>query len=244
MLGNNLFQNIFFQYIYGMKETISGKNIFEKMHPLQRIGLSFIFALLIFLLIRNTHLGMLFIIVTTWCAFAFSYILTSWMVMFSRSIDEIKNMAQKDDGSGIFVIVFTIITSFAAMVTVLMLVIASKTEDKNEILRVILCFSSVMLSWFLVHTIFTFHYAHLFYDMQKINKTEPKKGLEFPSGEEPDYLDFAYFSFVVGMTFQVSDVQVTNKKMRRLVLLHGLIAFALNTFVVALTINFLAGLSK
>ncbi len=153
-------------------------------------------------------------------------------------------MAQKDDGSGVFVIVFTIIASFAAMVTVLMLVIASKTEDKNEILRVIICFSSVMLSWFLVHTIFTFHYAHLFYDVQKGDTTKQKMGLEFPSDEEPDYLDFAYFSFVVGMTFQVSDVQITNKTMRRLVLLHGLIAFVLNTFVVALTINFIAGLSK
>ncbi len=164
--------------------------------------------------------------------------------MFSRSIADIKKMAQKDDGSGVFVIVFTIIASFAAMVTVLMLVIASKTEDKNEILRVVICFGSVMLSWFLVHTIFTFHYAHLFYDTDKANNGNLKRGLEFPKEDSPDYLDFAYFSFVVGMTFQVSDVQVTDKKMRRLVLLHGLLAFVLNTFVVALTINFLAGLSK
>ena len=227
-----------------MKEIIGGKNIFVNMHPLQRIGLSFVFALLIFLLIKNSAVGMLLIIVTTWCAFAFSYIITSWMVMFSRSIAEIKKMAQKDDGSGLFVIVFTIIASFAAMVTVLMLVIASKTEDKNEILRIIICFSSVMLSWFLVHTIFTFHYAHLFYDIETENKTNLKKGLDFPCEEDPDYLDFAYFSFIVGMTFQVSDVQVTDKKMRRLVLLHGLISFILNTFVVALTINFIAGLSK
>ena len=227
-----------------MKEIISGKNIFVNMHPLQRIGLSFVFALLIFFLIKNSDVGLLLTIVTTWCAFAFSYIITSWMVMFSRSIAEIKKMAQKDDGSGLFVIVFTIIASFAAMVTVLMLVIASKTEDKNEILRIIICFGSVMLSWFLVHTIFTFHYAHLFYDTEKNNNATLKKGLNFPCEDDPDYLDFAYFSFIVGMTFQVSDVQVTDKKMRRLVLLHGLISFILNTFVVALTINFIAGLSK
>ena len=241
---NNLLQRLFFQYIYGMKETIAQKNIFVKMHPLQRIGLSFVIALLVFFLIKDSGVGMLFSIVTTWCAFAFSYIITSWMVMFSRSIAEIKKMAQKDDGSGVFVIVFTIIASFAAMVTVLMLVIASKTEDKNEILRVVICFSSVMLSWFLVHTIFTFHYAHLFYDTENNNGNNLKKGLVFPDEPEPDYLDFAYFSFVVGMTFQVSDVEVTDKKMRRLVLLHGLIAFVLNTFVVALAINFIAGLSK
>jgi uncharacterized membrane protein len=68
-------------------------------------------------------------------------------------------------------------------------------------------------------------------------------GLEFPGKDkEPDYRDFAYFSFVIGMTFQVSDVEVTHKKMRRLVLTHGLISFALNTFVVALMINLIAGL--
>lgn len=66
----------------------------------------------------------------------------------------------------------------------------------------------------------------------------------FPSENIPDYLDFAYFSFVIGMTFQVSDIQITDKKIRRLVLLHGLISFILNTFVVALTVNFIAGLSK
>ena len=227
-----------------MKETTPHKNFFANLHPLQRIGLSVIFSVVVFFILKNSQLGLLFNIVASWCAFALSYIITSWLVMFSRSIEEIKKLAQKDDGSGAFVIVFTIIASFAAMVTVLMLVMASKTEDKNEILRVVMCFSSVMLSWFLVHTIFTFHYAHLYYDLQKENNQEIKKGLEFPSDEEPDYLDFAYFSFVVGMTFQVSDVQITNKIMRRLVLLHGLIAFVLNTFVVALTINFIAGLSK
>ena len=70
--------------------------------------------------------------------------------------------------------------------------------------------------------------------------------VEFTEDEreiDPDYLDFAYYSFVIGMTFQVSDVQITSRKFRKLALLHGLIAFGLNTFVVALTINLVAGLS-
>ena len=244
LLHNYLVQNIFFQYIYGMKETTPNKNFFANLHPLQRIGLSVVFSVVVFFVLKSSQLGLLFNVVAAWCAFALSYIITSWLVMFSRSIEEIKKLAQKDDGSGAFVVIFTIVASFAAMVTVLMLVMASKTEDKNEVLRVVMCFSSVMLSWFLVHTIFTFHYAHLYYDTAKDNKSVLHEGLDFPSDEDPDYLDIAYFSFVVGMTFQVSDVEVTNKKMRRLVLLHGLIAFVLNTFVVALTINFIAGLSK
>jgi uncharacterized membrane protein len=74
-------------------------------------------------------------------------------------------------------------------------------------------------------------------------------GLDFPNDSEqneysdnPDFLDFAYFAFVVGMTFQVSDVEVTSKRFRRFVLLHGLISFVYNTVIVALTINTLAGL--
>jgi uncharacterized membrane protein len=67
-------------------------------------------------------------------------------------------------------------------------------------------------------------------------------GLEFPGEDPPDFFDFAYFSFVVGMTFQVSDVQVTSRQMRRLVLMHGLLSFAFNTVVVALSINLAATL--
>ena len=96
----------------------------------------------------------------------------------------------------------------------------------------------------LVNTILTFHYAHLYYDDDKTLKKQHVEVLDFPGDKDPDYIDFAYFSFVVGMTFQVSDVQITDTVMRRLVLAHALISFLLNTFVVALTVNFIAGLSK
>lgn len=70
------------------------------------------------------------------------------------------------------------------------------------------------------------------------------EGLNFPQEKQPDYIDFAYFSFVIGMTFQVSDVQINSRIIRRTALAHGLLSFALNTFVVALTINLIAGLTK
>ncbi len=93
----------------------------------------------------------------------------------------------------------------------------------------------------MVHTMFTFHYAHIYYDDDENNAAHHAGGLEFPK-EKPDYLDFAYFSFVIGMTFQVSDVEISARLIRRVALLHGLLAFLLNTFVVALTINLIAGL--
>ena len=94
-----------------------------------------------------------------------------------------------------------------------------------------------------MHTIFTFHYAHLYY-FKNMDDTTEGKPLDFPGKTKPDYLDFAYFSFVIGMTFQVSDIEIPSRTIRRTVLAHSLLSFALNTFVVALTINLIAGLRQ
>ena len=225
-----------------MNKKWNAASLLTRMHPLQRILLSVFLAALVWLFVRNIHQTVLLTIISTWCAFAFSYIITSWVVMFSRSLEQIKKMAKEEDGSKSFVVVFTVIASIAALVTVLIMVISSGNTEKNELLTVLVCFFSVMLSWFLVHTILTFHYAHIFYDDDVLGTKQYRGGLIFPDDDEPNYLDFAYFSFIIGMTFQVSDVEVTDKKIRRLVLLHGLISFLLNTFVVAITVNFIAGL--
>ena len=74
----------------------------------------------------------------------------------------------------------------------------------------------MILSWFLIHTIFTLRYAHIFYGDDDEKPEMHAGGLEFPGDKKPDYLDFAYFSFVLGMTFQVSDVQITSKQLRRI----------------------------
>jgi uncharacterized membrane protein len=90
--------------------------------------------------------------------------------------------------------------------------------------------------------VFAFHYARRYYDPARQEGTE-SAGLVFPGKREPDYLDFAYYSFVVGMTSQVSDVVVTSRRMRRLTLVHGFLAFVFNIAVLALSINILASLA-
>jgi uncharacterized membrane protein len=227
-----------------MNDIKRSSNLLLRLHPVQRILLSVVFAAIVWFFIKNILHDGLFIIISTWCAFAFSYVITSWSIFFTRKIEQIKKLAKEEDGSRIFVMIFTVVASFAAMVTVLLLVISSGKDQQNEILKVAVSFFSVLLSWVLVHSILTFHYAHLYYDDDTTGSKANRGGLDFPSEDAPDYLDFAYFSFVIGMTFQVSDVEVIDKKMRRLVLFHGLISFILNTFVVALTVNFIAGLSK
>ncbi|MFC5526526.1 DUF1345 domain-containing protein [Rhodanobacter ginsengisoli] len=97
--------------------------------------------------------------------------------------------------------------------------------------------SSVVLSWLFLNVMFAIHYAHGYYG----NFGDKHTGLEFPGTPAPDYWDFAYFSIVIGMTFQVSDVQIGSRYLRRVVLLHSVIAFFFNVFIIAITVNIVAG---
>jgi uncharacterized membrane protein len=100
---------------------------------------------------------------------------------------------------------------------------------------------TLFLSWLVTHVTFAFRYAHEFY-ARDLGGPDVDRGLDFPGETEPDYLDFMYFSLVLGMTFQVSDVQITSRTLRRVAALHGLISFLFNTVIVALTVNLAAGL--
>jgi uncharacterized membrane protein len=101
--------------------------------------------------------------------------------------------------------------------------------------------ATLALSWLTTNVSFAYRYAHEYY-----TKTQDEGGvdggIEFPKDDRPDYLDFIYFSFVLGMTFQVSDCNVTSKKLRRLATLQGLIGFLFNTVILALSVNIAAGL--
>jgi len=99
---------------------------------------------------------------------------------------------------------------------------------------------TLLLSWLTTHVSFAYRYAHEYYT--KNDKGDPDGGIEFPKDDRPDYLDFIYFSFVLGMTFQVSDCNVTSKKLRRLATLQGLIGFLFNTVILALSVNIAASL--
>ena len=215
-----------------------------RMHPLHRMAISLCLSALAFLLVTRVRDGDLMTWVIAWDVFAFSYCVTSWIVFFTRSIGQIKQKATKEDGSKTFVIGITLLASFASMIMVLMLMLSDAANAESRLLYSLTAVFGMMLSWAMVHTTLAFHYAHIYYDDDETGTRKNAEGLEFPGEKNPDYLDFAYFSFVIGMTFQVSDVQITNKILRRLVLLHGLLSFLLNTFVVALTINLIAGLRK
>jgi len=107
-------------------------------------------------------------------------------------------------------------------------------------LRVALAAATLLLSWLLAHAVFALTCAHEWYARDDAGAL--RRGLAFPGEDRPDYLDLLYFAAGIGMTFQVSDVQVTSRSLRRLVLLHGIVSFLFNTVIVVLTVNIAAGL--
>jgi uncharacterized membrane protein len=217
-------------------------NIFLRMHPLQRVLLSLTLSVAVFFLIRCYQVSNVILWALLWVVFSVSYIITSWIIFFSRPVEDIETLANKEDGSRIFVLISVLVASFASMFTVLLLMLSAGKSSGQGIGNIILSITGIMTSWVMLHTIFTFHYAHLYYS--KVKGEACAYGLDFPSEKKPDYMDFAYFSFIIGMTFQVSDVQINSRIIRRTALAHSLLSFALNTFVVALTINLIAGLTK
>lgn len=112
----------------------------------------------------------------------------------------------------------------------------------KKMLHVALSFLALGFSWLLIHTRFAFHYAHRYYIGGRGVRAAHTGGLNFPGDRDPDYFDFAYFSFVIGMTSQVSDVAVTSRVMRRITLAHGLLSFGFNVAVLALSVNIFASL--
>jgi uncharacterized membrane protein len=212
------------------------------LHPINRSLISIGLTAMVYILISNLSITPLIRIMLLWDVFALTFTATCWIVFVTRSVADIRQYARQDDGSRTFVFVFILLASFFSMLLVLLLMLSKEASQASMFLYIPVAVAGILFSWMMVHTMYTMHYAHMYYDDDEQDKNKHAEGLEFPNEEHPDYIDFAYFAFVIGMTFQVSDVEITSRKIRRVVLLHGLLAFGLNTFVVALAINFIAGL--
>ena len=145
-----------------------------------------------------------------------------------------------DIGLGEIVAIVVLVGAFSLFAVAGVLERAKDLQGQDRLLQLGAGVLTVFLSWLTLHVIYAVHYAHLFYDPAE-RKDAVKGGLAFPETKEPDYWDFVYFSFVIGMTCQVSDVQVTERHMRHLVTAQGIIAFFYNTVIVALAVNVAAG---
>jgi uncharacterized membrane protein len=218
------------------------KNFLLRTDAHYRLYLSLLIGVGTFFAIRHVQ-SVPAVALITWIAIAMSIIILDWIVILSAHPRDIRKVASLEDSSRLTIFLFVLVASLASLIAMYLLLKSTKGESEETVTGYIfLAMTAVVVSWWLVHTVFTMRYAHLFYTVTDGHRT-PTGGLEFPGDDkEPDYLDFVYFSFVVGMTFQVSDVEISSKQIRRLAWAHGLIAFAFNTAIVALSINVISGL--
>ncbi len=183
--------------------------------------------------------------ITTWDVFALCVLALAWLTITTTPRDKIRLRAQKQDLGHTVIFIFIIVAACAGLFAVVFLFRTNKHEPgAHSILHLVSGLLAIVFSWLLVHTVFGLRYAHTFYgdDDDPKTKNAHAGGLDFPGNAAPDYMDFAYFSFVIGMTFQVSDVQITSRVLRRVVLVHGMLSFAFNTVILALTINTVSSL--
>lgn len=183
-------------------------------------------------------------IIITWDSGAISFLALAWSIISSATPQQMHRRAQLEDEGRL-----TILTLIVSGACTSLLAIGFMLNNNKGLpaailsLHVVLAFVTVVCSWLLMHTIFALHYAHNYYLNDSESKSEGKPGcLDFPGDDQPDYWDFLYFSFVIGMASQVSDVQIISKPMRRLALVHSVLTFFFNTVILAISINVIAGL--
>lgn len=172
------------------------------------------------------------------------FLASVWVMMATATPDGMRRRAKLEDEGRYTVLILSVATAIAILLTIVFELHGLKDlPPRLAGSRVALAVGTILLSWFFMNTMFALHYAHGYYgDADPTSGYKPTGGLAFPGRREPDYWDFLYFSFVVGMTFQVSDVQIEDHSLRRGVLAHGVLAFFFNVIVMALTINIVAGL--
>ena len=167
------------------------------------------------------------------------YLATAGLFILRTTPADIRQRARYADEGVILIVLITLVAIVLSLWSMFALL---GVEGRPGALRFGLTIASVVLGWLTLHTVLAIRYAHLYYARASEGAdAQDARGLDFPSTKEPALSDFLYFSFVIGMTAQVSDVQVVTPSLRRLILFHSVVSFFFNTVLLALAINLAAG---
>jgi uncharacterized membrane protein len=194
-----------------------------------RLFVSVLVGLLVMLVLQAVPWRMPTRILAGWDSGILLYLVLIFLVMARSPIERIRQRACVEDEGAMALLMLTTASAIASLAAVM-----SELGHGPNAYQVALGGVTILLSWTFMNVIFALHYAHEFYGEGDDNRIG---GLAFPGDEEPDYWDFLYYSLVVAMTAQVSDVQVTSKTLRRLTAVQGVIAFFFNVVVLALTVS-------
>ena len=163
------------------------------------------------------------------------FLVFSFRTMMNSTADKIRRRAVLQDEGRQIILALVALVAFASLGAILFEIGGAK--EGRQAGNLILAALTILLSWTFTHIIFALYYAHEYYDAN----AHRGGGLNFPGDATPDYWDFVYFSLVIGMTSQVSDVAVTSQAIRRTVAAHGVVSFIFNATLIALAVNIAAG---
>lgn len=176
-----------------------------------------------------------------WCVGIAVYLTLAWWLCVRFDARRTRKRAQAQDEPSVVLFLLMLLATMACVMAITFMM--QHTRDLSGVqrtLHIALSMAALAAAWLFIQTIFAFRYAHRYYYEEEQHEPDGP-GLEFPGGLDPDYFDFLYYAHVVGMTSQVSDVQVTSREMRRLTLVHSVLSFAFNMLILALSISVVAG---
>jgi uncharacterized membrane protein len=210
-----------------------------RVGAMQRLTLSLAAALVAFL-VESGSISWHARLIAGWDAGALVYLALAWKLASESDAGMTRDHVLAQDLGRYLIFLFIVSASCACIVALGFVVGPIRSLPFwSRAWHLVLAVAALVSSWLLIHTVFAFHYAHRYYgDAHGNDPRQP--ALLFPGGRQPDYRDFLYYSFVVGMTSQVADVAIASPALRKLTMLHGILAFVFNIVVLALSINIFA----
>lgn len=172
-----------------------------------------------------------------WMAAAALFVVWMWLTIWPMDAQSTAAHAGREDPGRVATDTTFLLAALASLIAVGLLLLGGASNAGGRPAQAALSFGSVALAWASVHTLFTARYARIYY-------AEPAGGVDFNDPNPPRYSDFAYLAFAIGMTFQVSDTNLTNSVMRATALRHALLSYLFGVGIIATMINLVAGLSK
>ena len=181
-----------------------------------------------------------------WITFCFVILLFAWVTILAKHPKDTGIIASEQDGGYWLILLIIILTALTSLFAMLYLLNSKSTGVSGAfVVNLVQAMVAVFLSWLLIHTLFAIRYAGMYYTEAPGTTEEPKeylRGLMFPGTDMPDFLDFAYFSFTLGMSFQVPDVNITTSQFRRLSLVHSFFSYIYSTAIIAISFNIISEL--
>ena len=211
----------------------------------RRILIALVLAAAIFVfgtLFYNVTIGALY----CWITFCSTVLLFAWVTILAKHPKDTGIIASEQDGGYWLIFVIIILTALTSLFAMLYLLNSKSTTVNGAfVINLTQAMVAVFLSWLLIHTLFAIRYAGMYYTKalgETDESKEYRRGLMFPGTDMPDFLDFTYFSFTLGMSFQVPDVNITTSQFRRLSLVHSFFSYIYSTAIIAISFNIISEL--